>query len=218
MPDNHKVLTAKPEINRGIAAENILKSWNSAMYQLLDPPRLTDGGEPGAERVTARDPWTGATWKVYGGSHYLKPAARVGDFTLTGVPDPVTGATAYYRVEFADGCMPNCWQGCLLYPRGFLAVPSPVPLLPPWSPGTDGRWRAAAATALEGLNVTMSRLEGDLHLGSSLLAFTVVRVDNSSTQGAPLLAMQLLSSNLSGEVHPLADGTAHGTTANGRKS
>ena len=174
------------------------------MYQLLVP-----------EPVPAPHPWTGVTWKVYGGSQYLKPAARVGEFTLTAVADPVTSATAYYRVEFADGSMPKCWQGCLLYPRGFLAAPSPVPLLPPWSPGSDGRWRAAAATALEALNGTMSRLEGDLHLGSSLLAFTVVRVDNSSTQGAPLLAMQLLSSDSSGEMHPLADGTAHGTKANG---
>ena len=190
------------------------------MYQLLDPPRLSDGGEPraGAEPASAPNPWTGVTWQVCGGSHYLKPAVRVGEFRLTAVPDPVTGATAYYRVEFADGSMPECWQGCLLYPRGFVAVPAPVPLLPPWSSGTDGRWRAAAATALEGLHVTTSRLEGDLHLGASLLAFTVVRVDNSSTQGAPLLAMQLLSSDSSGEVHPLADGTAHGTKANGSKS
>ncbi len=160
--------------------------------------------------MTASDPWTGATWKVYGGSQYLKPTDRVGEFTLTAVADPVTGATAYYRVGFTAGNMPNCWQGLLLYPRGSVAFPPPVPLLPPWSSSTDGLWSAAAATALGELNDSMSRLEGDLFPGTNAQALTLVRVDKASTQGAPLLAMKLSPAS-SGGMQPDEDGTGHGT-------
>ena len=160
--------------------------------------------------MTASDPWTGATWKVYGGSQYLKPTDRVGEFTLTAVADPVTGATAYYRVGFTAGKMPKCWQGLLLYPLGSVAFPPPVPLLPPWSQSTDELWSAAADTALEELTDSMSQLVGNLTPGTNAQALTLVRVDDASTQGAPLLAMQL-GPDTSGAVEPDEDGTAHGT-------
>jgi hypothetical protein len=161
--------------------------------------------------VTTTDPWTGATWKVHGGGKYLKPTDRDGEFTLTAVADPATGVTAYYRVAFADGYMPACWKGCLLYPRGNVAFPPPVPLLPPWSTATESLWAAAAAAALQQLNVSMARLEADLYPGSNAQALTLVRVDNASTDGSPLLAMQLKSAS-SGGAQPMEDdGTGNGT-------
>jgi hypothetical protein len=159
--------------------------------------------------VTTSDPWTGTPWKVYGGGRYHKPTDQVGAFTLSAVPDPVTGVTAYYRVAFADGSMPACWKGCLFYPRGSVAIAPPVPLLPPWSTATEGLWAAAAAATLQQLNVSMARLEADLYPGSSAKALTLVRVDNASTDGSPLLAMQLKSAPQGG-VQPQDDGTGNG--------
>lgn len=161
--------------------------------------------------MSASDPWTGVTWKVYGGGQYLKPSNRTGQFTLTAVPDSVTGATAYYRVTFNAGDMPPCWNNCLLYPLGNVPFPPPDPRLPPYSPSTQGQWADAAGTALDELNVTMMRLEGQLSPGTNAAALTLIRVDNASTAGTPLLALQLESVAAAGGAQPLDDGTAWGT-------
>jgi hypothetical protein len=158
------------------------------MYQLLDPPPLR-----------ASDPWTGVTWQVYGGSEDLKPTNRVGEFTLSAVVDPITRATAYYRVEFIAGSMPKGWQGLLLYPRGTVAFPPPAALLPPWSQDSDGLWTKATAAVLEELYDSRSRLEGDLHPGAHARALTLIRVEAASIRGAPLLVLLSLG------------GTAYGT-------
>jgi hypothetical protein len=171
------------------------------MYQLLKPLHLRDGAEPEGDVVTAGDSWTGAPWTVYGGSEYLKPAERLGEFTLTAVADPITGATAYYRVGFTSGNMPRCWHGLLLYPRGTVAFPPPVPPLPPWSQSSDGLWAEAAATALGELDGSTARLEGDLDPGANAQALTLVRVDDASTQGAPLLAIRLSAGSTAYGTH-----------------
>ena len=88
------------------------------------------------------DPWLGVAWKVYavqgGGGPKLKPHGKEGSFTLSAVPHPATGKTAFYTVDFAGGEMPSCWQGLLLYPHGSVASPPPAPLLQPWK-----QWRAS---------------------------------------------------------------------------
>jgi hypothetical protein len=180
------------------------------MYQLLQPTPTNDGVQPGGGRVTTSDPWTGTTWLVYGGNANLKPPDQVGQFTLTAVTNPDNGETAYYTVAFTQGNMPACWAGLLLYPRGNVAFPPPVPLLPPYSSKTDALWSAAAAAALGELNVTMDRLEGDIYPGSNAESITLIRVDNATTQGGPLLAMQLSSSVQSGGAQPFDDGTGYG--------
>jgi hypothetical protein len=148
---------------------------------------------------------------VYGGSANLKPADKVGQFTLTAVTNPDTGETAYYTVAFTQGSMPACWAGLLLYPRGNVAFPPPAPLLPPYSPSTDALWSAAATTALGELTVSMARLEGDIYPETNAVGITLIRVDKASTQGAPLLAMQTSSGVRSGGAQPFEDGTGYGT-------
>lgn len=161
--------------------------------------------------MSTNDPWTGTTWMVYGGSANLKPSDRVGQFTLTAVTNPDSGDTAYYTVAFTQGNMPACWSGLILYPRGNVPFPPPVPLLPPYSPGTDALWSAAATAALATLNVTMDRLEGDIYPGTNAEGITLIAVGNASTQGAPLLAMKLARGGTSGAAQPLDDGTGYGT-------
>ena len=159
--------------------------------------------------MSASDPWSGATWMVYGGSQYLKPSDRIGQFTLTAVSDPVTKATVYYRVSFTAGSMPECWQNLLLYPRGSTPFPPPDPLLPPWSPSNDALWGVAADTALGECDHGMSRLEGDLHAGSYSKTLTLVRVANATTHRRPLLALRL-APEPTGGIAPDEDGTGHG--------
>jgi hypothetical protein len=161
--------------------------------------------------VAGNDPWGGVTWKVLAGGANLKPAGQPGQFTLTAVLKPATGAVAYYTVNFVPGSMPACWAGVLLYPRGNLPFPPPVPPLLPYSQGSAASWSTAATAALEELNVSMSRLEGDLYPGANAEALTLVRVDNATTQAKPLLAMQLLATPPAGGAQPMDDGTAYGT-------
>jgi len=161
--------------------------------------------------VAGNDPWVGVTWQVLAGGANLKPADQTGQFTLKAVPGPATAAVAYYTVNFAAGSMPACWAGVLLYPRGNVAFPPPVPPLPPYSPGSADAWSAAAAAALGELNVSMSRLEGDLYPGANAQALTLVRVDNATLHGKSLLAMQLVAAPTSGGAEPMDDGTAYGT-------
>jgi hypothetical protein len=160
--------------------------------------------------MAANDPWTGVTWNVYGGGPDIKPPAQAGQFTLTPVADPSTGATAYYRVKFSGSGMPPPWSTCHLFPRG--NVP-PAPLaapLPPWSTGTDALWSAAATTVLQGVTVTTQRLEGDLSPSTNVAALTLVRVANATSAGSSLLAIQLKSAVV-GVVQPAAaDGTGYG--------
>jgi hypothetical protein len=161
--------------------------------------------------MAGNDPWVGVTWQVLNGGANLKPADQTGQFTLTPVSNPATGVVAYYSVNFAPGYMPKCWKGVLLYPRGNLPFSAPVPQLPPYAPGSANAWSAAATAALQELNVSMSRLEGDLYPASIAEALTLVRVDNATVQGKSLLAMQLLAAPSSGGVEPMDDGTAYGT-------
>ncbi len=162
------------------------------------------------------DPWLGTTWKVYAAQgddgQYLKPEGIEGAFTLTAVP--ASGQTAYYTVDFAEGAMPGCWRGLLLYPRGNVSVPPPTPLLKPWTPSGDSLWLEAADAVREALNVTTARLEGDLYpeTNANAKALTLVGVPNSTTAGTPLLVVQLVSAAADGPVHAEDDptGTAHG--------
>ena len=144
------------------------------------------------------DPWLGVAWKVYAAqgerAPYLKPSDKEGAFTLTAVPDPVSGTTAYYRVNFLDGDMPPCWRGLLLYPRGDQAVAPPSPLLQPWTPSGDAPWLAAADSVRDGLNAATARLVGDLYPQTNAEALTLVGVSQATTQGLPLLVMNLTSS------------------------
>jgi hypothetical protein len=165
----------------------------------------------GEDQVAGNDPWVGVTWKVLAGGVNLKPAGQAGQFTLTAVVKPATGAVAYYTVNFVPGSMPACWAGVLLHPRGNSPFPPPVPPLPPYSQGSADAWSAAATAALQELNVSMSRLEGDLYPGPNAQALTLVRVDNATTQDTPLLALKLVAAPTSGGVQPLDDGTAYGT-------
>jgi hypothetical protein len=164
--------------------------------------------------MATSDPWTGVTWKVHAaqneGGKYLKPTDRPGQFTLTAVHDPESGAAAYYRVHFADGDMPPCWKGRLLYPRGNVApVHSGAPL-GSWTPNTDKAWTSAANAVRSGLNVSTARLEGDLYPVHSAQALTLVRVDKATTEGKPMLALHLHTGKVLSGIHPLDDGTAHG--------
>jgi len=164
--------------------------------------------------LAGSDPWLGITWKVYAAQgvdgQYLKPSATEGAFTLTAVADRVSGATAYYTVDFAAGAMPPCWQGLLLYPRGNVEFPPPAPLLAPWTPSNDPTWLAAANAVRQGLNVTMARLEGDLYPDTK--ALTMVCVPNSTTSGTPLLVLKLVGATASGQAQAQDDptGAAHG--------
>jgi hypothetical protein len=163
--------------------------------------------------MAANDPWTGVTWNVYGGGPNLKPTGQAGQFTLTPVPDPTTGATAYYQVKFSGTNMPGCWSKCHLFPRGNVA---PAPLasqLPPWSTGTDALWSAAATTVLQGVTPSTQRLEGDLYPGPNAQALTLVQVANATTAGASLLVMGLQGG---GTMQPAAaDGTGYGNNGGG---
>jgi hypothetical protein len=157
--------------------------------------------------MAANDPWTGVTWKVYGGGPNIKPPKQVGQFSLTAVPAPGTGATAYYTVSFSGSGMPGPWSKCLLFPRGNVPVPPLASPLPPWSPSTDAQWTAAAALVLQEVTVATSRLEGDLYPGTNAEALTLVQVANATSAGSSLLVIQLVSSG----AQPDADGTGHGS-------
>jgi hypothetical protein len=162
--------------------------------------------------MATSDPWTGVTWKVQtaqnDGGKYLKPTDRPGQFTLTPVHDPATGAAAYYRVHFADGDMPACWKGRFLYPFGNVAPVHSGARLSPWTPETDAAWTSAANAVRSGLNVSTARLQGDISPVHNAQALTLVRVDNATTDGKPLLALHTGKSPTG--IHSLDDGTATG--------
>ena len=160
------------------------------------------------------DPWLGINWKVYAaqgpGADYLKPDGKQGSFTLTAVPDPASGKTAYYTVNFAPGDMPSCWQGLLLYPRGSVQVAPPTPPLQPWTPSGDAPWLAAANAVRKNLNTATARLEGDLYPGADAAALTLVCVPNATTAGTPLLVQKLARETSPGQVLPMDDPTGGG--------
>jgi hypothetical protein len=165
--------------------------------------------------VADNDPWLGVAWKVYavqgGGGAKLKPAGKEGSFTLKAVPDPTSGQTGYYTVDFAGGDMPSCWQGLLLYPRGNVAFSPPVPLLQPWTPNGDAPWLAAANAVRQGLNDSMSRLAGVLEPYTSPAFLTLVCVPNATTSETPLLVLKVTVSVAPGSVQPLEiNGAGHG--------
>jgi hypothetical protein len=163
--------------------------------------------------VANNDPWLGITWKVYAAQGAsgpdLKPSGKEGAFTLSAVPGPAGGATAYYTVNFTVGDMPSCWQGLLLYPQGTVQFPPPVPLLQPWRPSGDAAWLAAAEAVRQGLNASMARLEGVLYPGTNAGDLTLVCVPNATTVGTPLLVLQLTGAASGGSERPLI-GVAHG--------
>jgi hypothetical protein len=142
---------------------------------------------------------------VYGGGPDVKPPNQVGQFSLIAVADPATGATAYYRVTVSGGNMPTPWNNLLLYPFGNSSVSPPSPPLPAWSSGTDSQWNAAATTVLQGVTVSTARLVGTLPT-TKPQQVTIVRVDDATTQGTALIAIQLQSSG----AQPDADGTGYG--------
>jgi hypothetical protein len=156
--------------------------------------------------MAATDPWTGVIWNVYDGGPEVKPPNQIGQFSLIAVPDPVTGATAYYRVNLSGGNMPAPWNNLFLYPLGDNPVAPPTPPLPQWSSGTASQWTAAATTVLQGVTVSTARLVWDLP-DTNLDALTIVRVDNATTQGAALIAIQLKNG---GVLQPQAGGTGVG--------
>ena len=162
------------------------------------------------------DPWLGVAWQVYAAQGvdgvYLKPADRQGAFTLTAVADPSSGKTAYYTVQFADGDMPACWQGLLLYPRGRQAFDPPAPPLQPWTSSGNAPWLAAADAVRQGLNAAMARLEGDLYPDTNAKALTLVCVSDATTAGTPLLVAKLVGATAAGQVQPRDNptGGAHG--------
>ena len=161
------------------------------------------------------DPWLGVEWKVYavqgpGGSE-LKPANREGVFTLSAVKNPDTGQTASYTVDFADGDMPACWQGIVLYPRGSVAFSPPAPLLQPWTPNGDGPWLDAADAVRKGLNDSMARLISVLNPDTNAAMLTLVCVPKATTVGTPLLVMKLQGVAPSGAIQPMdISGGGHG--------
>jgi hypothetical protein len=169
--------------------------------------RSTGLNKQGVELVAGNDPWLANAWKVYAvqgaeGSH-LKPAGKEGAFTLTAVADPVSGGTAYYTMNFADGEMPPCWRGLLLYPRGNLRFAPPAPPLHTWTPGGNAPWLAAADAVRQGLNVAMARLEGDLYPDGNGRALTMVCIPNATITGTPLLVLKLVKPTPPGQVVPL---------------
>jgi hypothetical protein len=165
--------------------------------------------------VADNDPWLGVAWKVYavqgaGGSD-LKPSGKEGAFTLSAVPDPASGKTAYYTVDFEAGDMPTCWQGLLLYPHGKTAFPPPVPLLQPWTQSGDAPWLAAANAVRKGLNDSMARLEGVLYPATNAAVLTLVCVPEATTSDTPLLVLKLTGAPSSGSVQPFEiKGGGHG--------
>jgi hypothetical protein len=164
--------------------------------------------------LTDSDPWLGVTWKVYEvqgvDGPYLKPVGKQGVFTLTPVPDLASGQTAYYTVDFADGEMPACWRGLLLYPRGTLKFAPPTPPLQPWTPSGDAPWLAAADAVRQGLNVAMARLEGDLYPDANPKSLTLVCVSDATTSGTPLLVQKLMSRTSTGHAQPMDSPTGGG--------
>jgi hypothetical protein len=156
--------------------------------------------------VANNDPWLGVTWKVYAAQGPsgpdLKPSGKEGAFTLSAVSDRASGQTAYYTVNFTVGEMPPCWQGLLLYPYGNTLFPPPAPLLPPWTPGVDAAWLAAADAVRQGLNDSMARLGGRLSPDTSPANLTLVCVPNATTVATPLLVLQLASASSSGSAVP----------------
>lgn len=162
-----------------------------------------------------KDPWLGVAWKVYAvqgpGGPELKPSGKEGSFTLSAVPDPTSGQTAYYTVYFASGDMPPGWHGLLLYPRGTVAFAPPSPLLQPWTPPGDAPWLAAADAVRQGLNDTKARLEGVLHPNTNPANLTLVCVPKATTVGTPLLVLKLASAAQSGSIQALDfGGGGHG--------
>jgi hypothetical protein len=165
--------------------------------------------------VADNDPWLGVPWKVYAtqgaSGPDLKPSGKEGAFTLSAVPDPASGKTAYYVADFAVGAMPPCWQGLLLYPHGDKQFAPPAPLLQPWTPSVDAAWLAAADAVRQGLNDSMARLEGVLYPDTNAANLTLVCVPNATTSAMPLLVLQLTGATSSGAMVPLVGiGTGHG--------
>ena len=161
------------------------------------------------------DPWLGVAWKVYAvqgaGGPDLKPAGKEGAFTLSAVPDPASGQTAYYAVNFSGDNMPACWQGLQLYPHGTAMFPPPVPLLQPWTQMGDAPWLAAANAVRKGLNDSMARLKGVLYPTTDATNLTLVCVPNATTSGTPLLVLRLTGAAPSGSPQPLEiKGGGHG--------
>jgi hypothetical protein len=164
--------------------------------------------------VADKDPWLGVDWKVYavqgaGGPH-LKPSGKEGSFTLSTILDSSTGQTAY-MVDFADGDMPPCWRGLLLYARGATTFSPPVPPLLPWTPSGDAPWLAAADAVRAGLNDSMARLTGALTPNRNAALLTLVCVSNATTAGTPLLVLKLTGAAAPGSIQPLdVSGGGHG--------
>ena len=164
--------------------------------------------------MTNSDPWSGVAWKVYEvqgvDGPYLKPPGKKGAFTLTAVPDPASGAIAYYTVDFADGDMPPCWRGVLFYPRGDLDFAPPTPPLPTWTASGDAPWLAAANAVRQGLNVAMGRLEGDLYPDPNPKSLTMVCVPDATVSGTPLLVLKLVSPTSAAQAQPMDSPTGGG--------
>jgi hypothetical protein len=158
--------------------------------------------------MATKDPWVDLTWTVYDtdgtpGGIYL----GLGDFTLEAIPDSITNLTAYYRV-IASGCtMPSNWPMIHLFPRGSEATTwGPNKSLPPWSPGNAASWTAAASAVRAHTLPKTLRLEGDILVNGSAEALRLVRADDATMTGLPLLVLTLWSSKLG----VLEDGTASG--------
>jgi hypothetical protein len=73
-----------------------------------------------------------------------------------------------------------------------------------------GHQIAGPNAVLDRLSLRVESAEDQLYPGSNARALTLVQIDNVSTDGAPLLAMQLKSAPQSG-IQPQDDGTGHGT-------
>jgi hypothetical protein len=157
--------------------------------------------------VADNDPWLGVAWKVYAvqgaGGAELKPVDKEGAFTVSAVQDPTIGQTGYYTVKFADGDMPACWKGLLLYPHGIMEFSPPTPRLLPWTPSGDEPWLNAADAVRQGLNNAMARLEGVLNPDKDPAIVTLVCVPKATTVATPLLVLKLTSAPQPGSVQPL---------------
>jgi hypothetical protein len=154
--------------------------------------------------VVGSDPWLDVAWKVYAvqgvDGQYLKPGGKEGSFTLQAVP--AVGPAVYYTPDFISGEMPACWGSLRLFPRGSVPFLPPSPLLLPWTQQGNAPWLAAADEVRNGLNVSMTRLEGDLCPDGNIKALTMVCVPKATTSGTPLLVLKVVSQTAGGQVLP----------------
>lgn len=168
----------------------------------------------------AKDIWATWGWTVHAaqgpGKPYMLPADGQGRFNLVRVAQAPSHPPAYV-LDAATLHMPPCWsdKNLVFFEYG-AERPSNVAKLPlkPWDATTEDDWTTAAISVEPHLGEpTLNRLVGTVFPLNPQTpeTLTLVRVDNATTDGRPLLVLRLQPLPVGNRMHLLQDGTGQGS-------